>query len=365
MFSVCVIAKNEEKNIEKCLQSFKGIVSDIVVADTGSSDRTKELASRFTDRIYDYKWQDDFAAAKNFAISKAANEFVMVVDADEFLEPMTAQEAQSLSRQIVQHPDWVGRVYLKNSLRGDAGEYYQHEWISRIFSREKFHYEGSVHEQVVSLVDNEFNYKTYRTNASFVHVGYGLPLKERREKAERNIRLLKKELERLQEDSMNKKAQSQLPYILYQLGKGYFMAQDYERACGYFTQGLSYDLNPRLEYVIDMVESYGYALLNSGQAETALLLENIYIEFGNCADFKFLMGLIYMNNAMFDQAVTEFLKAATYKECRAQGVNSYAAYYNVGVIYECLEEIKKAKTYYEKCSGYQPAEERLAAIQKI
>ena len=111
-----------------------------------------------------------------------------------------------------------------------------------------------------------------------------------------------------------------------------------------------------------MVETYGYALINSGRAEEALFFENIYEEFGDSADFQFLMGLIYMNNAMFDAAVGEFLKAVKHRDCRMAGVNSYAAYYNVGVINECLGKISEAKYYYQKCGGYEPAVKRLKLL---
>lgn len=74
------------------------------------------------------------------------------------------------------------------------------------------------------------------------------------------------------------------------------------------------------------------------------------------------MGLIYMNNAMFDAAVGEFLKAVRHRDCRMAGVNSYAAYYNVGVIYECLGKISEAKYYYQKCGSYEPAKKRLRLI---
>ena len=194
-----------------------------------------------------------------------------------------------------------------------------------------------------------------------------------------NIRLLEQELKQLGWDGnagakdgvakaetagtdANARWSGQIPYLLYQLGKSYYMMGEYGAACGWFAQGLSFDLNPALEYVIDMVETYGYALINSGQEQTALFFENIYDEFGKSADFQFLMGLIYMNNAMFDAAVGEFLKAVKHRDCRMAGVNSYAAYYNVGVIYECLEKISEAKYYYQKCGNYEPAKKRLKLI---
>ena len=113
-----------------------------------------------------------------------------------------------------------------------------------------------------------------------------------------------------------------------------------------------------------MVETYGYALLNSGQAKTALFFENIYNTFGNSADFQFLMGLIYMNNALYEEAILEFQKAVEHKICRTKGVKSYLAYYNIGVIYECLGEMPAAKKWYKQCGAHSPAEERIRRIEE-
>lgn len=86
-------------------------------------------------------------------------------------------------------------------------------------------------------------------------------------------------------------------------------------------------------------------MLNSGKINEALSFTSIYDVFGDSADFKFLMRLIYMKNVMFSEAVNEFEKAAQYRECRVEGVNSYLAYYNTGVVYECLGNEQKAKKY--------------------
>lgn len=380
--SICIITKNEEQNIARCLQCLKPYDFEIVVVDTGSTDRTREIASTYTGNVYDFAWCDDFATAKNYAISKATNPYVMVLDSDEFVERMDVQKLEHL---LAQNPSAVGRIQRRNTFSRKGQQQENREWINRIFAKDKFHYEGRIHEQVMSLDGSE--YDMYQAPVVIEHTGYDLPEEARKEKAQRNIRLLEQELERLciaaeesgagqddaravaelqgdvREGTVEMPADGgQISYILYQLGKSYYMAEDYVTACDYFSQGLSYDLNPRLEYVIDMVETYGYALINNGQAESALFFESIYQEFGDCADFKFLMGLIYMNNARFEEAVDEFLKATQYKECRSQGVNSYSAYYNIGVIYECLGNVDEARKYYEKCGGYEPAVKRLASI---
>ncbi|MBR2401528.1 MAG: glycosyltransferase [Lachnospiraceae bacterium] len=356
--SICIIAKNEEKNIERCLKCLQGYGFEINVVDTGSTDSTREIASQYASSVYDFEWCNDFAAAKNFAISKATKEFVMVIDSDEYLESIDLARLQQL---IEKSPEKVGRIQRRNIFTRSNRQQENVEWINRIFSKEKFHYEGRIHEQVTALDGQE--YETYQAPVMILHSGYDLTEEERKAKAERNSILLLQELKQLKYDAdTNPQSAEQIPYIIYQLGKSYYMAGDYAKACEYFSEGLSFDLEPKLEYVIDMVETYGYALINSGRAADALFFENIYEEFGDCADFKFLMGLIYMNNERFDEAVAEFLKATEYKECRNTGANSYLAFYNVGVIYECCGMIDEAKEFYKKSGEYGPAVDRMQEI---
>ncbi len=365
MLSVCIIVKNDEKNIERCLKSVSEYDFEVIVVDTGSSDKTKSIAKKYTDKLYEFQWCDDFSKARNYAIRKARNPYVMMLDSDEFVEHF---EKSELEAAIMKHPRAVGRVQRKNIITKQGQKQETWEWINRIFPKDAYEYEGKIHEQIIALDKRE--YDTYITPISMIHNGYDLSDEKKKEKAQRNARLLQQELDEL-EHSLNdkeerketqKEVQEKIPYVIYQLGKSAYMAQDYKKACEYFDKGLSYDLNPKLEYVIDMVETYGYALLNTWQAEKALFFENIYEEFGNCADFQFLMGLIYMNNTMFEKAVDEFLKATKHQECRSQGVNSYLAFYNVGVIYECLDKKEMAKKYYNMAQGYKPAQERLLRL---
>ena len=83
--SLCMIVRNEEAVLARCLDSIRDEVDEIIIVDTGSSDNTKEIAARYTDKIYDFKWIDDFAAARNFSFSKATMEFAMWLDADDVL----------------------------------------------------------------------------------------------------------------------------------------------------------------------------------------------------------------------------------------------------------------------------------------
>lgn len=347
MLSVCIITKNEKDNLEHCLKNLSGYGFEIVVVDTGSMDGTVEMACRYTDSIYNFQWCGDFAKAKNYAVSKAKNDMVLVIDSDEYLKSIDVKE---LKRQICENPKAVGRIKRLNLVRQGGETRENQEYINRLFDRRLYRYEGRIHEQLVAV--DGAAYPVYYTTVIIEHSGYLLSDQARLEKARRNIKLLEKVLE---EDGQD-------PYMLYQLGKSYYMINEYQQACDFFSQALTFDLEPNLEYVVDMVECYGYALLNSGRAQQALGLEGIYGEFGKRADFQFLMGLVYMNNELFDQAIQEFLKAAQQKDCRMQGVNSYLAYYNAGVIYECLGDTAKALELYRKCGEYEQAKRRIESL---
>ena len=340
---------------------------------------------RYTDKVFDFEWCDDFAAAKNFAISKTSNDYIIMLDSDEYIDKF---EESELIRTIGNNSDKVGRIQIKNVFKKTDPCKESREWVSRIFNKKSYHYEGRIHEQIVRYDGKEFD--TFQAPVTIIHTGYDLTEKEKSAKAKRNISLLEKELDRLiklfcknnglniceidgielvnhifENDSalsLILQKDEYLPYILYQLGKGYYMAMDYPKACDCFSCALSFDLNPKLEYVTDAVETYGYALVNADRADEALMFENIYNEFGNTADFQFLMGIIYMNNERFDDAVSEFLKATKHKECRNVGSNSYLAYYNIGVIYECLGDVDKAISYYRRCGNYKQAKDRLAVL---
>ncbi len=84
--SVCMIVKNEEKNLERCLNSLKGFYDELIIVDTGSTDKTKEIAGRYTDKIYDFQWVGDFSLARNVAFSYATCDYIYSADADEVVD---------------------------------------------------------------------------------------------------------------------------------------------------------------------------------------------------------------------------------------------------------------------------------------
>jgi len=86
--SLCMIVKNEEQHLAKCFKSVRPIVDEMIIVDTGSNDRTREIAKVFGAKVYDYKWDDDFSEARNFSISKASGKWILIMDADEAISSL-------------------------------------------------------------------------------------------------------------------------------------------------------------------------------------------------------------------------------------------------------------------------------------
>ncbi len=345
--SVCIIAKNEEENIEKCLRKLSSYDFEIIVADTGSTDRTKEIASRYATKVLDFEWIDDFSAARNFAASHAVNNWILVLDCDEYITHINLPRILTLIRQ---YPRYVGVLEIENAMMGGDGTRSYTTKLVRLYSRKHYHFTGAIHEQVTPLKAQELI--SFDLPLKIYHTGYvGSPAKIA-EKNQRNISLLTAALERTPDDA----------YLYFQLGQSYVLGDDYEEACKWFSHGLAFDLDPELEYVQTMVIAYGQSLLLTGRQEEALNYANIYDSFSALTDFVYLMGRIYLANNLPIKALGEFLIALTMPQGKQQGVNSYLPCYNIALIYENMGNMEIALMYYKKCGDFPPAQERLNAL---
>lgn len=114
--SLCMIVKNEEETLARCLHSVHGIADEIVIADTGSTDGTKSVASRFTDRVYDFQWADDFSAARNFVFGLATMDYILWLDADDILLPKDRVAFLALKETL---PSSVDAVMMRYNVRFD------------------------------------------------------------------------------------------------------------------------------------------------------------------------------------------------------------------------------------------------------
>lgn len=347
--SVCIIAKNEEQNIENCLKPLKAYDWEIIVVDTGSTDRTKEIAEKYADKVLDYTWCDDFSAARNFSLEQASHDIILVIDSDEYL---TEVDVEAIQRLAMQNSACVGLLSRENHYQMNGTDSVYVDLVERLFSRKYYHYEGIIHEQVRLREPDRYTYETYQIPLILNHSGYNGSEESLREKAMRNISLLEKDLETHPDN----------PYTYFQIGQAYNMIHDDVNACLYYGKGLSYDVDPAAEYVQMMVIGYGYALLHLNRAEEALGLNGVYDAFAVSADFFTLMGLIYLRNGQYMNALLEFVKALSCDKAHVVGSNSFIPSYNIGLINEMMGDTEAALMHYRKCGDFPMALERIQEL---
>lgn len=349
--SICVIAKNEEKNMDtfltRIIKHTQRYPVEILIADTGSTDKTIEIIEKYPVKLTHFKWICDFSAARNYTLEQASNDWILVLDCDEYIEELDMNGLQNFISKL---PNHVGVITIKNHYQLNGQDTIYTNGAERFFNRKRFHYEEIIHEQVRALNGSPI------TKASIPlivdHSGYNVSLEELQAKVERNNELLFKMLEDTPDD----------PYIYFQIGQSYNMLHDDEKACYYYGKGLEFEVEPELEYVQMMVIGYGYALLHLECFEEALMLENIYEEFATSADFVCLMGLIYLRNGQLLKAMAEFIKATTMEKAHVEGANTYIPTFNMGCINELAGDINTAITYYKKCGSFKPALDRLKTL---
>lgn len=143
--SLCMIVKNEEDVIANCLESVKDIVDEIIIVDTGSDDKTKRIVKKYTEKIYDFKWIDDFSAARNFAFSKATKDYILWLDADDVVLPEDGEKFKALKETLDPTVDSVTAKY--NTAFDEYGNVTASYRRNRLVKRSNnFQWFGFVHE---------------------------------------------------------------------------------------------------------------------------------------------------------------------------------------------------------------------------
>lgn len=343
--SVCIITKNEADNLQKCLESLQPYPFEIVVVDTGSADDTMDVARRYTDRIYEFTWIDDFAAARNFAAKCASNDFLFPIDTDEIL---TALDWEQLQAAVAEHPECVGHVKRLDYFETDSEVKCYDVMIERLYDRRYYQFQGAIHEALVPISDIPYTY--YETSIVIDHAGYlGTPEKLQ-EKANRNLALLQKEVEKNPNE----------PYPYFQIAQSYLLMRDPERACEYFQAAIERNPSPEADYTRMLVKNYGNSLLDLDRPGEAIKLLSYYEYYDDCMDYLCMIGLVYMMIGQPLRALPEFVKAISAPV--RDSVDPRSPSYYVGYLYEFFGKPDIARTHYQNCGDYAPAVEALARL---
>lgn len=218
--TLSMIVKNEEKYLRGCLESVKSIVDEIIIVDTGSTDKTIDIAKEFGAKIFNFKWIKDFSAARNFALKKSTGKWIIYLDADERLDEDSIDEVKS----FIKLNDKVGCFCAVHSIDTGNGSPNVMNYPRLFKNSGKIYFAGRIHEQIIDSLKKE-RYKLYPSNIKITHLGYNISLDDLRLKAKRN-------LDYLLEEYKTKKN----PYIIFQIAQTYGVLGERQNGAEWFKE---------------------------------------------------------------------------------------------------------------------------------
>jgi len=302
--SVCLIAKNEEKFIEKCLESIKDIADEIILVDTGSDDKTKEIASSYGAKIIDYKWQDDFSKARNIYLKNATKDWILSIDADETVEGRDGVKIRQLIEMDFDAFSFIQRTYSNeendvNFVKSEEKEFsgYLSVPTTRLFRNFKgVYYEDAVHETIdASLMKNKA--KLGNTDTAIHH--YEI-LKGKDELKRKQLNYMEYSKKRLAENPKDVKA-------LCDIGLAYFkFMNDAESAIPYLLKAKDIDETyPRSYILLGEI----YVSLKKYEEAIPLYEKLLELEPERKADNYYYLGQLYQALNQKEKAISAFEEA--------------------------------------------------------
>lgn len=329
--SLCMIVKNEEKVLRRCLDSVKGIVDEIVIADTGSTDNTIKIASEYTDLIYNFEWTDSFSDARNFAQVKASGNWILVLDADEYVDRTNLEAVKKEIKQYDSNMDALG-VTIYN-FTGTGDQIVQHKCLRIYKNNKNIGYERAIHEALVSV---NGHLKTVMSALNIYHTGYLTEVAKNKDKRARNTRLLEKQTQKSGNSS----------YDQFNLGNEFFSAKDMKKALESYQKSYAADKNSSwasfavVQIIICLIELTRYK-------EAISVIDDADRIWQDVPEFKYLRGQVYYLQNRLDDSKEQLTNLLKMKNKYINFVKSsdfieLYPYMVLGLIYEKEQDLTKA-----------------------
>ncbi|MGD2433619.1 glycosyltransferase [Bacillus velezensis] len=360
--TLCMIVKNEERYISRCLSSVQDIVDEIVIADTGSQDNTKDICKSFQARVIDFEWENDFAKARNYALQHAEGDWILVLDADEELDQETGRFLTSLlhdglpSRGLLKIINYTGKQLDEN----EAFESMQ----PRLFRNHKgLLYQGRIHENI-SASNEEENNAFFTLPCVIHHYGYLEQEEKIKQKHKRNISILNEELSEENPD----------PWLVYHLASECYRIKDYEKALhlvnGSIFQFLSEKrMPPSLLYYL----KYTILLELKRYEEAEQGIEKVLKLYPDYSNLHYYKGLVLYHLEKYRAAIKAFENGTQVEGENAdhfilKGAADFRAFYYMAKCHAALNHDMTAIAYAKKSvkfnPQFKPAQELLSQLKK-
>lgn len=310
--SQCMIVKNEEKNIRTALSWGKGIVCEQIVVDTGSSDKTVEIAKEMGAKVFYFPWIDDFSAAKNFALEKAMGDWIVFLDADEYFKkeeskklPMILNKIENMKKG--RNPEKCNTITCSIVHLDLNGNVLRIQKQTRLFRNKKYiKYTGRIHEQIEAYQNHSLSVADLSGILSIYHTGYAWTEEMKLEKGKRNITLLKQAL-----DEAPQSASIQL-YLAESLS----MTGEQLQALSYVCQAVA-NIDSSLDkerlltaYQLRLYTIYaGVESIKISKSQVQIYYEEAIAYDAECPDFDIAVGSWYYEKEEFEKARVHLLLA--------------------------------------------------------
>lgn len=350
--SLVMIVKNEEQFLEGCLESVRDWVDEIVIVDTGSTDRTLEIAQKFGAKLSRFEWCDDFSAARNHSLDQAAGEWALWLDADERL---TAESGRAMRELITHAPASIGgyMVSIKNFLRKDELADVSWHRACRLFrNHPDIRFTGRIHEQNARSIE-QAGYQLSSSQLCIEHYGYIGEVMIERDKHARFLRMLTREVEENPDSTFRS-------FHQFNLGNAYYTMQDYENAVRWFAEA---DRDPDIgqEYVAVLYTEWASALYFLGRQEEALRVCDRAESLGIYhPGLEFARGHAKLQMKRLEEAEAHFLQALEQGQSADgsfvgdQGAFTYKAYYGLALVSLERERYSHTIHYCQKALEIHP-----------
>lgn len=294
---VTIIAKNEEKTIGHLLSDLQNdAIDEIVVVDTGSTDKTVQIAKSYGAKVKRYKWRNDFADARNQARNTAQSDYLLWLDADDRMPPDSLRRLRNLKPQLPLSRDTGVMLKLVNRFEGKPPS---HAWQMRIFpNREDIVWEGKIHEQLTPSMIRA-NLKIHKANIPIEHMGY-LTLKDRKDKAIRNFKILSK--------NVNNGNGSSTDY--YNLAASYLQLEDYTNCLKYARECQGKGPSEWAKYSLHLIaDCYCHRMINRDYDKAIEEIKKGLKDYPKDSILLYLIGTICQEKGDTKQALEYFSKA--------------------------------------------------------
>lgn len=335
-----MIVKDEAQNLFASVTSALPLVQEVVVVDTGSQDNTKEIAEGLGALVFDYKWQDDFASARNFALTKVSGDWVLVLDADEVLD----NNIIPLIKEAVKDENTLVINLLRQEIGSVSSPYSQ---LSRLFRRHdkiKFSrpYHALIDDAVLEICQQESHWRIVDLpQVAINHYGYQPQVIEAQNKAQRAKKAMENYLQHHPHDS----------YVCSKLGALYLQLGETKKGFKLLTKGLKlHGSAPAVTYELHYHLANG--LVTQGNADSA---EKHYQKAIKSPILPILKIGAYFNYGSLSSQLQQWSRALVlFHECIKIMPNFAVAYYNLGICYKATGKFAEAKGAYQKAIELRP-----------